>query len=484
VPPDAPLLLWDKFKRTYVPEKGTTKSFSIAIGAFHPFFCLDCFEVQPDTAAFFEVFDVDGKGEVDVLEVIITIMITSLMSDTEKLNFAFQCYNFENKDAMSVEEVQTTLEMLLLGWCKASGCSGCVSSQVDAVANESFGADVSSVDCACFVEGVLRSATGSSFLKSCRPSTPNNHVRGGGAIERCGDNMEIEELQEPLEEVMQEPLEEVIADMSIVESMDAPCVLGLNAQHPGDVMRRTSDIEDDIDDFEDAGREGREGSREGREGREGPAVDEGVELYEGGGGERREGYSGEVVGAGDVAEEEGLEAYAYEDEWDGECGECDVEEELEAVSMKKGVRSGHNFYFVTATFERELVQYTHALCTIHYTVHHTLYTIHYTPYTIHRTLHTIHRTLYLLAHRTLCTNGAVIMLSPQDVLCYVALNAMTHEKLTLKLTSAEALAMLPSCKAKHGSQAWLVECASLVGHLEVRQQEDGETALLPRMGSL
>jgi hypothetical protein len=300
--------------------------------------------------------------------------------------------------------------------------------------------------------------------------------------------MEIEELQEPLEEVMQEPLEEVmqdpleevIADMSIVESMDAPCVLGLKAGHPGDVMRRTSDIEDDIDDFEDAGREGREGSREGREGREGPAVDEGVELYEGGGGERREAYSGEVVGSGDVAEEEGLEAYAYEDEWDGECGECDVEEELEAVSMKKGVRSGHNFYFVTATFERELVQYTHGLYTVHYTpytTHHTLYTIHYT-----RTLHNC--TLYLLVHRTLCTNGAVIMLSPQDVLCYVALNAMTHEKLTLKLTSAEALAMLPSCKAKHGSQAWLVECASLVGHLEVRQQEDGETALLPRLGSL
>jgi Ca2+-binding EF-hand superfamily protein len=122
-------LAWKTFSDVYQPHRGVCAGFGLSKQNFTELFSAEdlreAIENGPQDADFsslcsscFQAFDTDENGLVDALEVLATLAMASKMSDAEKLEFVFNCYDFDGTGKLSLTELSLSMEFTLIGLCK------------------------------------------------------------------------------------------------------------------------------------------------------------------------------------------------------------------------------------------------------------------------------------------------------------------------------------------------------------------------------
>jgi Ca2+-binding EF-hand superfamily protein len=94
--------------------------------------------VAAAAAAVFTVFDTDQNDLVDALEFLATFALCSGMDYAKKIEFAFNCYDFDESGELSVDEVTLSFRSTLLGLAKLTGEEPPSEAKLEELANYAF----------------------------------------------------------------------------------------------------------------------------------------------------------------------------------------------------------------------------------------------------------------------------------------------------------------------------------------------------------
>lgn len=107
--------LWNNFNEI-------AEGFGLNQGEFQRICDVKGLQVTPEDAAkMFAAFDTDRNGLVDALEFLTTFAVTSGLSLVDKVKYTFRCYDFDESNELTVDEMTLSLKSTLTGLAKLSG---------------------------------------------------------------------------------------------------------------------------------------------------------------------------------------------------------------------------------------------------------------------------------------------------------------------------------------------------------------------------
>ena len=86
----------------------------------------------------FVLFDDDENGLVDAIEFLSTIAVASGMTIRDKLEYVFNCYDFDGSQQLTIDEVTLAMKCTLTGLCKLSGTTPPREEQLELMAMNAF----------------------------------------------------------------------------------------------------------------------------------------------------------------------------------------------------------------------------------------------------------------------------------------------------------------------------------------------------------
>ena len=89
-------------------------------------------------SAVFKALDTDENDLVDALEFLATFALISSMSFREKVEFAFECYDFNDNHEITVDEMTLAMKSTITGLCKLAGIVPPSELELEDIANDAF----------------------------------------------------------------------------------------------------------------------------------------------------------------------------------------------------------------------------------------------------------------------------------------------------------------------------------------------------------
>eukprot|EP00957_Ditylum_brightwellii_P140919 10734281-Ditylum_brightwellii.AAC.1 len=74
--------------------------------------------IYEQSKSLFDTFDTDSNGLIDSFEFFASLAISSSMTNKEKLNFLFRCFDFNNLQALTIDEVTLAMRSAIYGLLK------------------------------------------------------------------------------------------------------------------------------------------------------------------------------------------------------------------------------------------------------------------------------------------------------------------------------------------------------------------------------
>ncbi|CAM9719268.1 unnamed protein product, partial [Discosporangium mesarthrocarpum] len=86
----------------------------------------------------FRILDTDNNGLVDAIEFISAMACTSGMGVIDKLEFLFNCYDFDSSCRLTIDEMTLAMKSTVTGLCKLSGDTCPRDSEIETMSMDAF----------------------------------------------------------------------------------------------------------------------------------------------------------------------------------------------------------------------------------------------------------------------------------------------------------------------------------------------------------
>jgi Ca2+-binding EF-hand superfamily protein len=196
LPSDSVRKLWDAFNDVAEGFGLNSDEFKTICEAakLHEFLATSRTELDAAAERIFVAFDTDENDLVDALEFLATFSLASGMSLDEKINFVFNCYDFDESGELTMDEMCLSFKSTLTGLCKLSGQPCPTELELEELAGAAFAAADSDSDNKIsrqeFEHFCLRqpeTATWLEFFDDLNDTTSGLSVLGGPIAESNGD---------------------------------------------------------------------------------------------------------------------------------------------------------------------------------------------------------------------------------------------------------------------------------------------------------